>query len=82
MRRQQAVHFENLNHAWDGLPHGRSRDKVFGRDNRSIVADASPLFRIPANELIDAAADQGAPWSDWACYMRERYMLATVGSTE
>ena len=34
---------------------------------RSLVADPSPLFRIPANELIDAAADQDAPWSDWAC---------------
>ena len=45
---------------------------------RSIVADASPLFRIPADELIDDAADQGAAWSDWACYMRERYMLATT----
>lgn len=49
---------------------------------RSLVADASPLFRIPANELIDAAADQDAPWSDWACYMRERYMLATTGTRE
>ena len=49
---------------------------------RSLVADPSPLFRIPANELIDAAADQGAPWSDWACYMRERYMLATTGTNE
>ena len=36
---------------------------------RSLVADPSPLFRIPANEVIDAAADQNAPWSDWACYM-------------
>ena len=25
---------------------------------RSLVADASPLLRIPANELIDASADQ------------------------
>ena len=49
---------------------------------QSLVADASPLFRIPANELIDAAADQGAPWSDWACYMRERYMLASTGTGE
>ena len=49
---------------------------------RSIVADPSPLFRIPANELVDAAADQGGPWSDWARYMRERYILATVGSAE
>ena len=49
---------------------------------RSLVADASPLFRIPANEFIDAAADQGAPWSDWACYMRERYMLARNGASE
>ena len=49
---------------------------------RSLVADAAPLFRIPADELIDAAAGQGAPWSDWACYMRERYMLATTGTGE
>ena len=49
---------------------------------RSIVADASPLFRIPADDLIDVAAGQGAPWSDWACYMRERYMLATAGAAE
>ena len=48
----------------------------------SLVADPSPLFRIPADELVDAAADQGAPWSDWACYMRERYMLATTGTGE
>ena len=39
---------------------------------RSFVADPSLLFRIPADELIDAAADQSAPWSDWARYMRER----------
>ena len=44
-------------------------------DYRSLVADASPLFRIPADELVNAAADQGAPWSAWARYMRERYML-------
>ena len=49
---------------------------------RSLVADASPLFRIPATELIDAAADQSAPWSDWACYMRERYMLPTTETDE
>ena len=49
---------------------------------RSLVADASPLFRIPATELINAAADQSAPWSDWACYMRERYMLARNGTSE
>ena len=49
---------------------------------RSLVADASPLFRIPANELIDAAADQNVPWPDWACYMRERYMLARNGTSE
>ena len=36
---------------------------------RSLVADPSHLFRIPANELIDAAADHGATWSNWACYM-------------
>ena len=47
---------------------------------RSLVADASPLFRIPADELIDAAAGQGPRWSDWACYMRERYMLGTAGT--
>ena len=49
---------------------------------RSLVADASPLFRIPANVLIDAVANQGGMWSDWAWYMRERYMLATTGSGE
>ena len=49
---------------------------------RSLVADASALFRIPANVLIDAAANQGGLWSDWAWYMRERYMLATAGSGE
>lgn len=49
---------------------------------RSVVADASPLFRIPANELIDAAADQDVPWPDWACYMHERYMLARNGTSE
>ncbi len=49
---------------------------------RSVVADASPLFRIPADELIDAAAPQGTSWSDWADYMRERYMLTTTGTNE
>ena len=49
---------------------------------RSLVADASPLFRIPANELIDTAADRGALWSDWARYMRERYMLSTTGTSK
>ena len=49
---------------------------------RSLVADASPLFRIPADELIDAAAGQGVPWSEWARYMRERYMLETPGIGE
>ena len=44
---------------------------------RSIVADASPLFRMPANELVDAAAGQDTSWSSWASYMRERYMLPT-----
>ena len=47
-----------------------------------LVADASPLFRIPADALIDAAAGQGVPWSDWARYMRERYMLETPGGGE
>ena len=49
---------------------------------RSFVVDPSRLFRIPANELIEPAANQGAPWLDWARFMRERYMLATIGSTE
>ena len=49
---------------------------------RSLVVDASPLFRISANVLIDAAADQSGVWSDWAWYMRERYMLATTGNGE
>ena len=49
---------------------------------RALVADPSPLFRIPANEVIDAAADRSAPWSDWACYMRERYKLATTETSE
>jgi len=30
---------------------------------RTLVADPSPLFRIPADELIDTAAHQGASWS-------------------
>ena len=49
---------------------------------RSLGADASSLFRIPANVHIDAAANQGGGWSDWAWYMRERYMLETTGSDE
>ena len=67
-----------------GLVHHPDNHHVVGpwERYRSLVADPSPLFRIPANELIDAAADQGAPWSDWACYMRERYMLATTGTGE
>ena len=44
-------------------------------DYRSTVADPSPLFRIPADVLVDAAARQAAPWPAWARYMRERYML-------
>lgn len=47
---------------------------------RSLVADASPLFRIPADALIDAAAGQGARWAAWAHYMRERYMLPNGGT--
>ncbi len=45
-------------------------------DYRSIVADASPFFRIPADELIAAAGGQSVAWSMWARYMRERYMLS------
>ena len=48
-------------------------------DYRSLVADASPLFRLPADELINAAADLSGSWSDWACYMRERYRLQAKG---
>ena len=67
-----------------GLIHHPDNHHVVGpwEHYRSLVADASPLFRIPANLLIDVAADQGAPWSAWACYMRERYMLATTGTSE
>ena len=67
-----------------GLVHHPDNHHVVGpwEHYRSLVADASPLFRIPANLLIDVAADQGAPWSAWACYMRERYMLATTGTSE
>ena len=49
---------------------------------RLLVADPSPLFRIPANAIIDAAADRSALWSDWACYMRARYMLAATETGE
>ena len=49
---------------------------------RTLVADASPFFRMPADELVDAAAGQGAPWSAWARYMRERYMLPAGGRGE
>jgi len=48
---------------------------------RTVVADPSALFRIPANELIDSAAQHGGPWADWADYMRDRYMLAEVSTT-
>ena len=48
---------------------------------RSLVADASPLFRIPADQLVNAAAGQDASWAAWACYMRERYMLPAVGAS-
>ena len=47
---------------------------------RSMVADASPLFRISAATLIDAAAGQSAEWTAWARYMRERYMLPGAGT--
>ena len=49
-------------------------------DYRSIVGDPSPLFRISAAALIDAAAGQGAAWTAWARYMRERYMLPAAGT--
>ena len=67
-----------------GLIHHPDNHHVIGpwEQYRSLLADASPLFRIPADELIDAAVDQGAPRSDWACYMRERYMLARNGASE
>ena len=67
-----------------GLVHHPHNHHVVGPWDhyRSLVADPSPLFRIPANEVIDAAADQSAPWSNWACYMRERYMLATTETGE
>ena len=45
-----------------------------------IVSDASLLFRLPASDLVDAAAGQDAGWSAWARYMRERYMLPTGGA--
>ena len=48
---------------------------------RSLVADPSLLFRIPADKLIEAAARQGTPWSDWSDYMRERYMIETQGAS-
>ena len=41
----------------------------------------SPLFRIPADQLVNAAAGQDASWAAWACYMRERYMLPAVGAS-
>ena len=47
---------------------------------QSMVADPSPLFRISAVGLIDAAAGQGAEWTAWARYMRERYMLPAEGA--
>lgn len=46
---------------------------------RTIVADPSLLFRIPADQLIESAARQGTSWSDWADYMQERYMLEIDG---
>ena len=48
-------------------------------DYRSMVADPSPLFRISAAALVDSAAGQGAEWTAWARYMRERYMLPAAG---
>ena len=44
-------------------------------DYRSMVADGSPLFRISADGLVDAAAGQGAEWTAWA-----RYMLPEAGT--
>ncbi len=78
------VQAEKADFAAFGLIHHWDNHHVVGpwEHYRSLVADASPLFRIPANELVDAAADQGAPWSNWACYMRERYMLVTTGAGE
>lgn len=51
-------------------------------DYRSLVADGSWLFRMPADELVNAAAGQGGPWAAWARYMRERYMLAVAETGE
>ena len=51
-------------------------------DYLRIVPDASQLFRLQANELVDAAVGTGAGWSAWARYMRERYMLPTGGAVE
>ena len=49
---------------------------------RGILPDKSRLFRMPADELLDAAAGSGAEWSAWARYMRERYMLPAGGAGE
>ena len=67
-----------------GLVHHPDNHHVVGpwEDYRSIVEDASPLFRLPADELVDAAAGQGASWSAWASYMRERYLLPDGGTSE
>ena len=75
------VQAEKTDFAAFGLVHHSDNHHVVGpwEHYRSLVADAS---RIPANELVDAAADQGAPWSDWACYMREHYMLVTTEAGE
>lgn len=43
---------------------------------QSIVGDRSTLFRLPANDLVDVAAEQGGWWSAWAAYMCDRYMLS------
>jgi len=51
-------------------------------DYQRIVSDASPLFRMPANELVDSAVGLGADWSAWGRYMRERYMLPSGGAGE
>ncbi len=48
---------------------------------RSVVADASRFFRIPANALVDTAARQGGWWRAWGTYMQERYMLPTIATS-
>lgn len=48
---------------------------------RSVIADASRFFRIPANALVDSAAGRGGWWRAWGTYMQERYMLPTIATS-